>query len=260
MIYSFFYFILPHFLFYYRKKEIEKSRIEVMLANDEAIKRKKDAKLLEKKEVEDILLYQAMKDAELAKREEEEALIERQKKERQAHLLAQQERVQNNAGKLDELRARRAAEEKERLERQKEKNERIKRKEEMKMLIESRNSQAQEKAEKMRQLKELDKLELIEAMNHTKKMNEREEQERLVKIRNTEVFRSSLQKQIEDNERYKQNIKMNPDRHVHEELIREEARLKVIRDKMVSDLEAQGINPKYLTEMKNVDIGKILKR
>lgn len=231
-----------------------------MRANEEAIKRKKDAKLLEKKEVEDILLYQAMKDAELAKREEEEALIEKQKKERQAMLLAQQERVQNNAGKLDELRARRAAEEKERLERQKEKAERLKKKEEMKSLIESRNLQAQEKAEKLRQLKEQEKLELFEQMKYSQKMNEREEREKMVKKQNIENFRTTLQKQIEDNERYKQNIKLNPDRHVHEELIREEARLKVIRDKMVSDLEAQGVNPKYLTEMKNVDIGKILKR
>jgi hypothetical protein len=43
-------------------------------------------------------------------------------------------------------------------------------------------------------------------------------------------------------------------------LIKEEAKLKVIRDKMVDDLVAQGVNPKYLTEMKAVDIGKILKR
>lgn len=44
------------------------------------------------------------------------------------------------------------------------------------------------------------------------------------------------------------------------ELLREEEKLKVIRDKMVRDLEAQGINPKYLTEMKNVDVGKMLRR
>ena len=38
------------------------------------------------------------------------------------------------------------------------------------------------------------------------------------------------------------------------------ARLSAVRDKMVSDLEAKGVNPKYLTEMKNVDIAKILLR
>jgi hypothetical protein len=29
---------------------------------------------------------------------------------------------------------------------------------------------------------------------------------------------------------------------------------------MVKDLEQQGVNPKYLSEMRNVDIGKILRR
>jgi hypothetical protein len=47
---------------------------------------------------------------------------------------------------------------------------------------------------------------------------------------------------------------------IRTELIREEEKLKVIRDKMVRDLEAQGVNPKYLSEMRNVDIGKMLKR
>jgi hypothetical protein len=29
---------------------------------------------------------------------------------------------------------------------------------------------------------------------------------------------------------------------------------------MVADLEAQGVDPKYLSEMKNVDVGKMLRR
>lgn len=44
------------------------------------------------------------------------------------------------------------------------------------------------------------------------------------------------------------------------ELVKEEAKLATIRDQMVKDLVAQGVNPKYLSEMRNVDIGKILKR
>ena len=47
---------------------------------------------------------------------------------------------------------------------------------------------------------------------------------------------------------------------IREELIREEAKLAAIRDKMVRDLEAQGVNSKYLGEMRSVDIGKILRR
>jgi hypothetical protein len=40
----------------------------------------------------------------------------------------------------------------------------------------------------------------------------------------------------------------------------EEDKLKAIRDKMVRDLVQKGVNPKYLGEMKAVDIGKILRR
>jgi hypothetical protein len=39
----------------------------------------------------------------------------------------------------------------------------------------------------------------------------------------------------------------------------EETRLKVIRDMMVSDLESKGVGEKYLAEMKNLDIGKLLR-
>ena len=42
--------------------------------------------------------------------------------------------------------------------------------------------------------------------------------------------------------------------------IREEARLKTVRDKMISDLVARGVNEQYLSEMRNLDIGKILRR
>lgn len=81
-----------------RAVQIEKSREEVMIANADAIRRKKEAREKEKQEMEDILMYQALKDAELQKREEEEAALEAAKKERQAKLLAQQEKAQNNAG------------------------------------------------------------------------------------------------------------------------------------------------------------------
>lgn len=48
--------------------------------------------------------------------------------------------------------------------------------------------------------------------------------------------------------------------NIRTELIKEEAKLVTIRDRMVKDLVAQGVNPRYLSEMRNVDIGKILKR
>ena len=45
-----------------------------------------------------------------------------------------------------------------------------------------------------------------------------------------------------------------------QELLREETKLKVIRDQMVTDLKTRGVNPRYLSEMINVDVGKMLRR
>jgi hypothetical protein len=47
---------------------------------------------------------------------------------------------------------------------------------------------------------------------------------------------------------------------LREDWIAEQAKLEAIREKMVRDLEADGVNPKYLTEMKSIDIAKIMKR
>ena len=59
---------------------------------------------------------------------------------------------------------------------------------------------------------------------------------------------------------FRNQVEDDPSTNIRTELIKEEAKLATIRDQMVKDLIAQGINPKYLSEMRNVDIGKILKR
>eukprot|EP01039_Chlorochromonas_danica_P009593 gene9593-10603_t len=244
-----------------RRVEIERSRAEVVKANEEAIERKKLVKVQEKKELEDILIYQAMKDAEFAKREEEERAIEKAKKERQAKLLAEQEKAQNNAGKLDELRARRAAEAKERQERQREKEEALKKKADLKVLLESRAKQAADKAERAKAIKEQEKEELLTQFQYSKRLAEREEEEARRKAEKVVQFRTTLQAQIEEIQRVRSRQRSAGDgTTIREDLIREEEKLRVIRDRMVRDLESQGVNPKYLSEMRNVDIGKILRR
>lgn len=47
---------------------------------------------------------------------------------------------------------------------------------------------------------------------------------------------------------------------MREEWIAEQAKLEAIREKMVHDLENDGVNPKYLGEVKSIDIAKIMKR
>lgn len=245
-----------------KQKEIEASRAAVIRANEDAIRRKQAQKEAEKKEIEDILIYQAQKDAELARREEEEEAIARQKKERQAKLLAQQEKAQNNAGKLDELRARRAAEEKERQERRKEKADAMKKKNDMKDLLESRAKQAADKMEQMKLLKRAEEEAILLDLEYTKKMDQREEAERRAKMEKAHDHKVKLQAQIEDRatERARMQSSTEETDNIRQSLIRDEARLSMIRDQMVQDLLAQGVNSKYLSEMRNVDIGKILRR
>jgi hypothetical protein len=194
---------------------MEKSRKAVLLANADAIARKQMAREMEKKEMEDILIYQALKDQELAKREEEEEAIAKAKKERQAKLLAQQEKAQNNAGKMDELRARRAAEEKERNERKKEKAEAQKRKEEMKILLESRAKQAADKLERQHSAKKAADEMLLMDLEYTKKMDERETRERNTKAARTEEHRIRLQQQIEERERQRRLVPAHPLQYIH---------------------------------------------
>ena len=47
---------------------------------------------------------------------------------------------------------------------------------------------------------------------------------------------------------------------IRSKFIQDQSKLEAIREKMVRDLEEQGVNPNYLAEMKNVDIKKILNR
>ena len=240
----------------------ERSRIEIMRSNEEFIARKQAMKEAQKKEVEDILIYQAMKDAELAKREAEEEAIAHAKKERQKKLLEQQEKAQSNAGKLDELRARRAAEEQERRMRAAEKEKAMKRKSEVKDLLESRARQAADKKVRDSRFKLQEEEEFKYALKYMQTMSAREEAERRAKMEKAIANREGVLSQVNAIHKKRQSDRektMNEGSDFRQVTIAEQQRLQVIRDQMVSDLEAKGVRGKYLSEMKNFDIAKALR-
>lgn len=213
--------------------------------------------------MEDILIYQAMKDAELLKREQEEEAIENAKRERQKQLLASQEKAMNRAGEQDELRARRAAEEAERRARRKERDEYMKRKNDTEELLRARAKQAEDK----RIRKEAEKVFLDEeyasALRFMKKGQEREDREAEEKVAKNNAHRILLNQQIQRDRDYKKSVSndnLDEGNRFRQDLIRDEEKFKSIRDNMINDLVGKGVNPRYLTEMKNLDIGKILKR
>ena len=184
-----------------KSHEMEESRKAIIIANERAIELKKLAKEAERKELDDILLYQSLKDKEIARREEYEASIAQARKEREMKLLAQQEKAQNNAGKLDELRARRAAEEKERNERRKEKANALKKREDIKVLLDSRSKQAADKVERQKLAKLQAEEMILLDLQYTKKMDEREYVEKQVKYEKSHEHKIKLQSQIEERAR-----------------------------------------------------------
>ena len=153
-----------------RKIEVEKSRKEVLAANEAAIAKKQADREAEKQAVRDILLYQAEQDAKLAAREAEEAAVEAAKKERQKKLLAMQEKSQNKQAELDELRARRAMEEKERIARKKERDEALKRRNDTRTLLHLRGIEAESKKKMQEEQKARDDYEYLQHLQHSMKI------------------------------------------------------------------------------------------
>lgn len=246
-----------------RAEESAVARKETMAMNEEAITRKQMAREAVKKEMEDILIYQAMKDAEMLKREEEEAAIEQVKRDRQKLLLSQQEKALNRAGEMDELRARRAAEEHERRARKKERDEFMKRKNDTEELLRSRAKQAADKKSRLAGEKIFEEEEFANALRYMKQGQDREDRETAHKKRLNNEHRIKLNKQISDDMEARKALSdgnLDEGDKFRQELIRDEEKFKVIRDRMVSDLVSKGVNPRYLTEMKHLDVGKILKR
>lgn len=245
------------------QKEVEASRREFIKANEDAIQRKHLLKQREKEEMDEIVRYQQAKAAELARREEEEAAIERRKKETQAALLAQQERNQNSQAEYDELRARRAVEEQERRMRKKEKEEAMKRRNDIAQLQSDRQRQADDRRRKEEVEKRRQDEEDRKAVEALRALELREEREKNQRHDNNIHHRTQLLKQIADIEferKMSRSGKFDEGARVREEWIAEKARLEAIREKMVRDLIREGVNPKYLSEMRSLDIGKVMAR
>ena len=95
------------------------------------------------------------------------------------------------------------------------------------------------------------------------KGQEREDREAAHKKKLNEEHRILLNKQISDDADARKALSdgnLDDGNKFRQELIRDEEKFKAIRDRMVGDLISKGVNPRYLTEMKHLDVGKILKR
>jgi len=242
-----------------QREQAAKSRQEVILANEAALEARKQLKLREIEETEQILAYQTMMDEKLRKREEEEAEIARQKVEIQKKMLESQSKTLDNKHELDELRMRRAFEEAERRCRQKDLMEARKRKEELRMLNEARQQQETEQREMKKRDKLVRQQEYEAALSAAAEMAHREEQEALQRERTNSQFRQDIRTQIEERDMLRKNDMVKRQQEgqtIKDEIATERIKLENIRNQMVQDLRKIGVKQKYFSEMLALDIEK----
>jgi len=246
-----------------RKEQAALARSEVIRLNEEAAEAKRLERQREKEEDAQILAYQAQQDEILRKREEEERQAEVRKKELQKKLLENQSRTLDRRAELDELRARRAAEQKEREFRQKELDEARKRKKDLAMLQEAHRQQEEEKRQERQRIAEMRQEEYEGAMRQAREMAQREEEEAEIVRRKNAEFRLAIQQQISDREsqlKAQQREKFNEGRRRQERMKEDVAKMEAIRDKMVKELQDQGIRREYWAEMMGLDIESFLSK
>ncbi|RHY27418.1 hypothetical protein DYB32_006794 [Aphanomyces invadans] len=237
----------------------QRSMEEVRKFNEAAMAKKAEHARLLALEDEKVVEYQRKKAEDARLREEEDARKRQEAELRCAKLRSTQERAANEKAQLDELRAKRAVEARERAAREADLAHERKMKKEMDELRISREAQAMHRQrskiqEALQQKKEYESI--IDQVESDKRAFQ-ENEERLSKKR--AEHRIALQKQIEDKqvlakERY---VKVQLEgKALKQEYADELQKLENIRIQEVADLEAAGVNPAYLSEMKALDIAK----
>jgi hypothetical protein len=186
-----------------RKEDARKSQIEIIKRNEEILKENEARKNFEKQEEEMISAYHRERDDKLRKFEEEEVREQKSKNKLQKKLLQSQTKLMDKRSEVDELRARRAAEEKERNYRQRKLQEAQKRKKDLGILHSSRKQQENEKQRAMERETEEKEAEYNGALRLAAEMAKREQDEAEQAQKKNAELRKMLQLQIEENEKEK---------------------------------------------------------
>jgi Trichohyalin-plectin-homology domain len=148
----------------------------------------------------------------------------------------------------------------ERRERQRERGEAEKRRADVMQLQEDRHRQAELKKAQMAREAQLEEQEYESAVRYNAEMTARERHERETKHAASLRHRDAILQQVQDLEAQRRSsraAKFEEGRCLKQAAALEKAKLEAMRDKMVRDMEEKGFNPKYLSEMKAVDIHKM---
>ncbi|KAL4157629.1 hypothetical protein PRNP1_006646 [Phytophthora ramorum] len=237
----------------------QRSMEEIKKFNEEALHRKHEVQRKIKDEDDQVLAYQLKKAEDLKRQEEEEAQRRHEAELRCAKLRSMQEKMANEKAELDELRAKRAAEARERQAREADLSLARKHKEEMDGLRRAREAQAlhRERArvkEATLQQREYESI-MVQVESDKAQVKEGDEKRKLASL----AHRRVLQAQIEEKERLKKLTfvkKQEEGQALKEEFARELEKLERIRLEEVGELVEAGVNPLYLSEMKALVIEK----
>lgn len=240
-------------------KTMEKIRI----FNDDTKARKHELQRQIKAEDERIVAYQVKKADEMKRLEDEEAARRHEAELRTAKLRSMQEKMANEKAELDELRAKRAAEARERQAREADLALARKQKAEMEELRRAREAQAmhRQRARIKEATLQKQEYESIMAQVESEKSSVKHHEE-LKKVASM-GHRKVLQEQIEEKEKLKKVAfvrKQEEGQALKQEFTRELEKLEHIRLEEVKDLVSSGVNPLYLSEMKALDIERIRNR
>lgn len=241
-----------------KRAQVTQLRQDVLRANAEAVLARRDAKEQEKAEMNELLAYQRRKDVEFQAREQEEAARAHAKKVWQAQLFAQQERAQTNEAKVEERRTRRAAQQMERAARLHEEQEALRRKEETLALKDNllRQAAAKKTQALADAVAERDHLEACQ--RRAAEMLARERAEQAHKTSLNKAHMSHLKQQVQEAEarrRASRTNKFEEGQRLKQEAAAELTNLEAIRNRLIADLEAKGVAPKYLMRMRRQRLG-----
>lgn len=209
---------------------------------------------------EKIFQYQierARLEAEREAQKEEEA---KQKELMTMRLVAAQTKTADTRSQLDELRAKRAFEQKERMAREAAERKRVKQIEDMALLQRERDKAiATKQLDRIFMIKEQEaEYYKIQADNDVIREKEKREEGRLkeARLENNRFVQQQIREK-EEKRAIQRQKKYLEGGEIKKSFQEERSKLENIRKEQVNKLLQQGVNKKYLSEMKGLDMGKI---
>lgn len=239
------------------------AQLEVIKSNETARIMKIRVKEREQEEDEKNVAYQQMMNEKAAALEAQKAAEAEAKELRCAELRKMQERSNDKQSALDELRAKRAAEDKERKARQAEKAAAEKKKVAAAELLRAHHHQQKfTVVQRARQFKE-QKLEYERICAETAKQKAlvlaEEKKKHTERLQNKQI----VLRQIAEKEKMRAYARFATRAEgdiIKKEFNAERGKMETIRTKMIASLARDGVDPTYLAEMKRVDMAKLQMR